>query len=95
MNLIDVLKEAPVCDMKHCDDCEHCSSGAFNIDYPKWQKQVLEAVAEMLPKEEVVPVLGDDSKFSDTFEFWNITGRNQAIAEMRKRLLKAEKEALK
>ena len=33
-------------------------------------------------KKESVPKLEDKSTFGDTFEFWNISGRNQAISEI-------------
>ena len=33
-------------------------------------------------KKETVPKLDDKSTFGDTFEFWNISGRNQAISEI-------------
>ena len=35
-------------------------------------------------RKEVVPVLDDKSTFGDTFEFWNISGRNQALDEVAK-----------
>jgi hypothetical protein len=44
------------------------------MDKEKVMKQLLELIEE-------VPKLDDHSTFSDTFEFWNITGRNAGIRD--------------
>ena len=87
MNLIDALKNPPV--IAACDraNCYQCTGHGTCIDWDKWQKQVLEAVAEMLPKEHKQ----FDVECSAAFK---VEGYNLAISDMRRRL-KAEKEALK
>ena len=103
MNLIDVLKNPPemeqnccICDRAHKVDCEEgfpCKMEG--IDYDLWQRQVLAAVAEMLPKMITIEHQGaassDYNNDSTIALKFTSDGFNAAIAEMRQRLIGGEK----
>jgi len=84
--LIEVLKNSPRLSKDHCENCvqnrgSYCLSGVC-IDYSEWERLILSAVSELLPKDKTA------SEYPTPHpDYIENRGWNKAIAEMRVRLL--------